>query len=272
MTKTTEKKFTISVILPIKSGKANGFTDYFTKCIESIKTQESKINELIIVHTNEDYITEYLKSFDFGDINVQSHPWTGEPNFAEQVNYGVEQSKSEWISLLEFDDEYSKIWFKNVEKYSSVYPDCDAFLPIVVDVDEKSMFVGFTNEASFALNVSSEMGVLTNETLHQFQNFQIAGMAFKKEKYIEYGKIKPSFKLTFGYEFFLRMTYNMSKIMTIPRIGYKHMNLREGSIFWNYKNGDNILSENEVKFWIESAKKEYFFNKDRQIKYVPESI
>ena len=203
---------------------------------------------------------------------MQSYPWTGEPNFADQVNYGVEQSKSEWISLLEFDDEYSKIWFKNVEKYSSVYPDCDAFLPIVVDVDEKSMFVGFTNEASFALNVSSEMGVLTNETLHQFQNFQIAGMAFKKEKYIEYGKIKPSFKLTFGYEFFLRMTYNMSKIMTIPRIGYKHMNLREGSIFWNYKNGENVLSENEVKFWIESAKKEYFFNKDRQIKYVPESI
>ena len=68
------------------------------------------------------------------------------------------------------------------------------------------------------------------------------------------------------------MTYNMSKIMTIPRIGYKHMNLREGSIFWNYKNGENVLSENEVKFWIESAKKEYFFNKDRQIKYVPESI
>jgi hypothetical protein len=50
------------------------------------------------------------------------------------------------------------------------------------------------------------------------------------------------------------------------------MNLREGSIFWNYKNGENVLSENEVKFWIESAKKEYFFNKDRQIKYVPESI
>jgi hypothetical protein len=58
--------------------------------------------------------------------------------------------------------------------------------------------------------------------------------------------------------------------MTIPRIGYKHVNLREGSIFWNYKNGDSVLSDNEVKFWIESAKKEYFFINDRAIKYEAE--
>jgi hypothetical protein len=55
--------------------------------------------------------------------------------------------------------------------------------------------------------------------------------------------------------------------MTIPKIGYKHMNLREGSIFWNYKNGDDIISPDEVKFWVESAKKEFFFINDRAIKY-----
>ena len=56
--------------------------------------------------------------------------------------------------------------------------------------------------------------------------------------------------------------------MTIPRIGYKHMNLREGSIFWNYKNGKDVMSENEVRFWIDMAKKEHFFVEDREIKYV----
>jgi hypothetical protein len=43
--------------------------------------------------------------------------------------------------------------------------------------------------------------------------------------------------------------------------------MREGSIFWNYKNGENVMSENEVKFWISTAKKEYFFVEDRNIKY-----
>jgi hypothetical protein len=55
--------------------------------------------------------------------------------------------------------------------------------------------------------------------------------------------------------------------MSIPKIGYKHTNLREGSIFWNYKNSDNKLSQDEVKFWLDSAKKEYYFIKDREINF-----
>ena len=58
--------------------------------------------------------------------------------------------------------------------------------------------------------------------------------------------------------------------MTIPRIGYKHVNLREGSIFWSYKNGELPLTNDEVKFWVDSAKKEYFFTIDRNINYEPQ--
>ena len=67
---------------------------------------------------------------------------------------------------------FAKIWFKNAKKYSEVYTDVDCFLPIVVDVDDKGIFAGFTNEATFAANFSQEMGYLTNETLHTYQNFQ----------------------------------------------------------------------------------------------------
>ena len=117
-----------------------------------------------------------------------------------------------------------------------------------------------------------EMGILTNETLHNYQNFQTSGMVIKREKVMEFGMFKSSLKLTFVYEFLLRMTYNSAKIMTIPRVGYKHLNLREGSIFWNYKNGENVLTEDEVKFWVNTAKKEYFFTKDRDIKYEQQEV
>jgi len=261
------EKFDISVILPIKSTQTRGFNEYFEKSIESIKTQTVGIKELIIVHTDETKLVELLNEFNFGELNVKKEIWTKTPNFVEQVNHGVRIATGKWISIFEFDDEYSKIWVKNVKLFSESYPDVDAFLPIVVDIDEKNQFAGFTNEATFALNISSQMGLLTNETLQSYQNFQISGMAIKKSKYIDYGLLKSSFKLTFGYEFFLRMTQNGVKFMTIPRIGYKHMNLREGSIFWNYKNGENTLTEDEVRFWVESAKKEYFFLNDRAIKY-----
>jgi len=266
------EKFDVSVILPIKSSGARGFDEYFTKAIESLKIQKTKINELVIVHTNETQLVEYLDSFDFSDLKVNKVLWTKEPNFSEQVNYGVRNANSKWISIFEFDDEYSKIWFNNVKKYSESYPDVESFLPIVVDTDEKGQFAGFTNEATFALNISSEMGVLTNDTLQTYQNFQISGMVIKKDSFLNFGLLKPSFKLTFGYEFFLRMTHNSIRIMSIPKIGYKHTNLREGSIFWNYKNGDNVLSEEEVRFWIDSAKKEYFFINDRAIKYDAQEV
>lgn len=261
------EKFDVSVILPLKSSGAISFDTYFEKCIESIKTQKVKINELVIVHTDETFLVDFLNNFDFGDLNVVKLEWTKDPNFSEQVNLGVRTATSNWVSIFEFDDEYSTIWFNNVKKYSEHFKDVDAFLPIVVDTDEKGVFAGFTNEATFALNISQEMGILTNETLQNFQNFQISGMVIKRTSFLDYGLLKPSFKLTFGYEFFLRMTHNSLKIMTIPKIGYKHTNLRTGSIFWNYKNGDDKMIDTEVKFWIDSAKKESFFITDRAIKY-----
>ena len=264
------EKLNLSVILPIKSGVVPFFDDYFKKSIDSVKEQKVQVNELIIVHTDETYLVNFLNDYDFEDLNVKKLVWTDTPNFANQVNYGIENSESEWISILEFDDEYSKIWFDNVLKYSKFYPDVSVFLPVVVDVDGKGVFAGFTNEGTFALNLTDEMGILSNELLQNFQNFQISGAAYKKDIFKNFGYLKESFKLTFGYELFLRLTHNSLRIMTIPKIGYKHINLREGSLFWNYKNGDDKLTQEEVKFWIESAKKEYFFTNDRAIKFEPQ--
>jgi len=265
-------KNTISIILPIKSGKAIGFEDFFDKCIQSVKNQKEYVNELIIVHGDEDLLKNHLTSYNFEGLNVIFETWSDQPNFAKQVNHGVEIATSNWCSILEFDDEYSNIWFKNALNYMDIYKDVHAFLPIVVDVDEKLVFAGFTNEATFAANISSDIGILTNETLQTFQNFQTSGMVFKKEKYQEIGGMKSNLKLTFGYELFLRLTHNSAKIMTIPRIGYKHMNLREGSIFWNYKNGENKMNQDEARFWIETAKKEYLFSTEREINYEPQEV
>ena len=265
-------KLSLSVILPIKSSKTKDFEDYFEKAITSLKNQKIEFEELVIVHTNEESLVTILNNYDFGNLTVTKLPWDKTPNYAEQVNYGIKNAKGTWISLFEFDDEYASIWFKNVEKYIGAYPEIQMFLPVVVETDEKGVFAGFTNEATFAANFTQEMGFLTNETLQDYQNFQTAGSVFKKEIIEDFGGFKPSIKLTFIYELLLRLTYNSVQIMTIPRLGYKHVNLREGSIFWNYKNGDNIITPNEVKFWVDSAKKEYFFIHDRAIKYEPQEV
>jgi glycosyltransferase involved in cell wall biosynthesis len=264
-------KLSLSVILPIKSSKAKDFDEYFEKAIVSLKNQQVEFEELVIVHTQEQSLVDLLNSYDFGEINVTKLLWDKEPSYANQVNFGIENAKGTWVSLFEFDDEYSSIWFKNVHKYIESFPEVQMFLPVVVETDEKGLFAGFTNEATFAANFSQEMGILTNDTLQEYQNFQTAGSVFKKSIVEDFGGFKPSIKLTFIYEFLLRLTYNSVAIMTIPRLGYKHVNLREGSIFWNYKFSESKMLEDEVKFWIQAAKREYFFTDDRSIKYQSEN-
>jgi glycosyltransferase involved in cell wall biosynthesis len=267
-----ENKLSVSIILPIKSSKAKDFEDYFKKAIESINNQQIDIEELLIVHTNEESLVSFLNSYDFGKLQVNKLLWDKEPNYSEQVNYGIKNAKGKWVSLFEFDDEYSSIWFKNVAKYIESYPEVQMFLPVVVETDEKGVFAGFTNEATFAANFTQEMGILTNDTLQDYQNFQTAGSVIKKEVIEDFGGFKSSIKLTFIYEFLLRLTYNSITIMTIPKLGYKHTNMREGSIFWNYKYGESVMTEDEVKFWIQTAKREYFFVEDRAIKYESENV
>ena len=266
-----KEKLSLSIILPIKSSKSRDFNEYFEKAITSIKSQTVDIEELLIVHSSEESLIDYLNSYDFESLNVTKLLWDKDPNYAEQVNYGIKNAKGTWVSLFEFDDEYASIWFKNVKKYIDSYPETQIFLPVVVETDEKGLFAGFTNEATFAANFSQEMGVLTNETLQDYQNFQTAGAVIKKQVIEDFGGFKPSIKLTFVYEFLLRLTYNSVSIMTIPRLGYKHTNMREGSIFWNYKFGEDKMLEDEVKFWVQTAKKEFFFVDDRVIKYQSEN-
>lgn len=266
-----KNKLSVSVILPIKSSIVKDFDEFFNKAIESIKNQKVEIEELLIVHTQEESLISILNSYDFGELNVTKLLWTEEPNYCSQVNFGIKNAKGTWVSLFEFDDEYSNIWFDNVAKYIESFPDVQMFLPVVVETDDKGVFAGFTNEATFAANFTQEMGYLTNDTLQDYQNFQTAGCVFKKSLIEDFGGFKPSIKLTFIYEFLLRLTYNSVSIMTIPRLGYKHTNLREGSIFWNYKFGEEKMIDEEVRFWVQSAKREYFFPDDRVIKFQSEN-
>lgn len=266
----------ISVVLPIESSKHKNFDSLFESCITSIIKQQKELHnkdvvindiELVLIHSDEESLCNIVSNYNYSGLTVNLIKNEGDTDFASQVNMGIENSTHEWVSIIEFDDEYSSIWFKNVYRYITSYEDVSVFLPIVVDIDNKGTFVGFTNEASFAANINEDIGFLTNETLLNYQNFQTSGMVFNKKVFEDFGGFKKSIKLTFVYELLLRWTHNSVKIMTIPKIGYKHTNLREGSIFWNYKNGNNKLTDDEVRFWIDSSKKEFFFNNDRDIKY-----
>lgn len=259
------EKSNISVILPVHE------LDDVTKksldnAIKSVELQIVRPDELIIVVPKGSDAAKHIKKLDFGEIKdiVIVAENDGETDFCSQVNYGVSVAKSEWISMLEYDDEYAKIWFKNVIEYRAAHPNVDLFMPIVIDVDTQGQFIGFTNEAVWANSFSDELGVLDNNALLAYQNFNIDGMVIRKSTFEEMGKLKPSIKLTFIYEFLLRLTFKDVRVMTVPKFGYKHVNQRPNSLFANYKENMNPV---EAKWWLQTAKKEYYFANDRKITY-----
>lgn len=260
-----ENKTQISVILPVH--ELNDETKkLFSNAVQSVQEQIVRPDELVIVVPKDTEVAAYVKSLDYGDYkeSVIIAENDGPTDFAAQVNFGVSASKSEWFSILEFDDEYAKIWFKNVIEYRAAHTDVEIFMPVIVDVDASGQFMGLTNEAVWAQSFSDELGVLDNNALLAYQNFNIDGIVIKKSVFDAFGGFKSSIKLTFIYEFLLRMTFKAVKVMVIPRFGYKHMNQRPDSLFASYK---ETLNPSEARWWLAQAKKEYYFSKDRKITY-----
>ena len=258
----------ITVILPIHnvSGK---FKEWFPKAITSLEQSHVKPGHLLLVCADNKEVKDFMESWVAPEgISTKILYNNDTTDYCSQINLGVDKCETEFFSILEWDDEYSNIWFKQFNEYVEYYDEVDLFFPLVVDTDENGQFIGFTNEALWAMGFSEDLGFLDNNTLLKYQNFQVSGMIMRKSKFEEIGGMKSSMKLTFNYEFLLRATYNDTTIMTIPKVGYKHTNQRVDSLFWDYKfNKDMQLSPEEAKFWIELAKKEYFFTTDRKVEY-----
>lgn len=255
----------ISVILPVH--ELDEVTkDLFNNAVKSVENQKTLPSELVVVIPKDSDALTYVKSYDFGELKniVTIVENDGSTDFASQVNLGVSKAKSEWVSFLEYDDEYSNIWFSNFEKYKKAYDSVGLFMPIVVDVDSQGSFIGFTNEAVWANSFSDELGILDLNALLTYQNFNIDGIIIKKSIFEEYGGFKSNIRLTFIYEFLLRMAFKDVRIMAIPKFGYKHVNQRPNSLFAKYK---ETMDPVEAKWWLAQAKKEYYFEKDRQITY-----
>lgn len=256
----------ISVILPIHELLGEDNMKLFKNALDSVSRQKVLPGELLIVVPKGSEVEEIMNSFSFKDykMDVRVISNDGKTDFSSQVNYGVSQSKTEWVSILEFDDEYSNNWFHEVGVYQKAHDDVEIFMPIIVDVDQNGEFMGTTNELAWANSFTDEIGLLNNDALLTNQSFSICGMVIKKSMFEEHGGFKSTIKLMFTYEFLLRMTFKQVKTMVIPRYGYRHMNQRVGSLFQTYR---ETVTPIEANWWLAQAKKEYYFPNEREITY-----
>lgn len=257
----------ITVILPVHKWD-DEVEKLYDQALETINVQDGVDNkiEVIVVYASaiEDAFVDH-KSYE--NLELTHIKNEGKTNFQAQVNLGAKEVKTKWFTILEFDDEYSKTYFKNMGAYTvnPEFKEVEIFLPIVVEATENDQTLKLTNETVWSKQFVGEngtMGYLNAQGLNQYTDFKICGALIKTEEFNEAGGLKTNIELTFQYEFLLRYLNNASKIYTVPKIGYKHLATREGSLF-------HVLSQTmtmqERKFWFETAKKEANFFNDRAI-------
>jgi len=257
----------ITILLPIhKLGE-----DEATMLPNALTSIEDFYNDIKLTIICPPDVKKELENFDFGqklEVKLLENK-TEDTGFVAQINLGIDNCDTEWFSIMEIDDVYKKIWLKSMNEYLSEYKEIDVFLPVVRDINDQGTFLSFTNESAWAYGFTEKQGIIDNEVLLEYQNYQTSGGLYRTQKIKDIGKLKENIKLTFTYEFLLRITHNGLGIMVVPKIGYEHVNFRENSLFWAYKNDESIkMTEAEVKFWLETAKKEFFFKNKRDIIYV----
>ena len=105
-------------------------------------------------------------------------------SFFDLVKRGVEDVKTSYFSILEFDDQYTSIWFTNVEQYIKDKPEVSIFLPLtdIIDLNENK-FVMFANEAAWASSFSEEIGYVDFQSLENFFNFNLTGAVFNLDDF-----------------------------------------------------------------------------------------
>ena len=192
-------------------------------------------------------------------------------SYAGQVNFATKNIETKYISVLEYDDRYTNAWLTILNEYANgMGEDVFAFLPLTAVIDNtNSEVLGFSNEAVWAPSFSQEIGFLDLESFEDYMGFNASGMIFKRDEFIALGALKASMKLSYWYEFILRALYKKKVMYVLPKIMYEHYINVPGSMTEEY---NKTMTPEEADWWIELAKKEYFFPQDRHKTYNPDNI
>ncbi len=243
------------------------------------ETPDGPVIEKVIEASNKlNYVIEKTEKHTFQGV------------FNEVLNYAI-INKYEYFSIVEPEDVVDVNWYKSVMKYASKKEELSGFLPLTREMSNGN-FLGFFNEACWVDGYAEVAGTFDLQLLMRFNCMNITGTVFKTEAVKtfsteiegQYKVIKEDFKVSYAHEFFLRMVYNDLKFHTIPRIGYEHRidipseivepfssKVPRNISIWPEEKGG--LSPEEVKFWVDAARKEYFLGRhDRPLKYEKKAV
>lgn len=254
----------LTVIIPLVA-YVDDHKTYYDRSINSLVAADAA-EELSVIFVGPDSALKAAKEYDLGKREVLYLTNNKNTDLANQVTKAVKDVKTEWFSVLEFDDDFMPYWFSEVEKYMASQSDTALFLPLMEVYDQQKPELGavaYANEPVWASSFSEEIGFIDTGALKNHYNFIVSGGVFRKSDFVGVGGLKCSIKVFFWYELLLRLCHNGKKVFVIPKVGYNHYVNREGSLTSIYQG----MEQAEIDFWFSTAQDEYVYKTDRKKTY-----
>ena len=155
--KNQSKMKDLTVIIPLHEYNKN-VEALLTTAIESLKNADKneECNTIIVSPL------ESIKLPDFGLKNLKIVK-SEKGDFCTQINTAVNECKTKYFSILEYDDVYTEKWFNNVQNEIETGEQASIYLPLteLVDYSEKDKgSIGYINEVVWANSFSDVIGFL----------------------------------------------------------------------------------------------------------------
>lgn len=263
----------IDIIIPVH--EYNQIVEELTEnainsVIEAQKHYSDGVLRCLIVYSKDIEGTNIVNDMKFyaGDkIEVNFIKNDGDSDFCSQVNFAVDHVKTDYFSILEFDDEYTAKWFKMAHEYYFGNESISIFMPVNLFHDSEDRWEYFNTMALSPAFITSdandddEIGIINRKRLEDCSVFNLTGSIINTKDFIRCGKYKPSIKLAFNYELMLRMCEKGCKMMVVPKEGYIHMMGRKGSLTDEYM---NTTTADEREKWFALALRECVYDEDRK--------
>lgn len=258
----------LAVIIPAHKPHAG-----LIPAIDSVLAQSPNKVHLYLVATQ-----EVLDSLP--DNRLEQMTLVGAPentSFPSMVNAGIEAVREnevvEWVSILEYDDKLLPHAGRLFEQYSAHFTDTAVFAGLTLicepgtrggaEEDQPPALKQMANEAPWAPNIMETPGIADFNAMLRMNFVLLTSCFIKLELFDEIGVFKASMKNFSDYEFLLRVVYNGHEIRAIPKATHYH-----------FANGEGLeqlkaLDKEEGTWWVNAARKEYFFEFDRELEYAP---
>lgn len=249
----------ICLIIPLL-GNINKYNTKLEEVITNLDDNITVLISYIATQENDKILQDIPDKFkEIRPIKLQGIKEEADIKLLDLIQEGINNCDEDWVSFLKIDDKITEIWFKNVINYINK-TDYDVYLPLTnvyKNFGDNFEFSGFENEAPLASAFSNELGFVDLESLESYYIYNLYGAVFSVSMLKSIGGLKTSMKEGYWLELMMRILYNKYSIYVIPKVGYNKYVIPS----------DSNMSEDEYKWWINLAKKEYFYKEDRNIKY-----